>query len=275
MSKFSGKCDLYDHMMMLKTQQKGNVYVSDEWECFNEFKRKTKGVLYQHYKVRVTINNQKFVSEHCKDFAFVTHTISKPDKRSKSGEKNYTYYTYEYYNRQYNSLQELNKHGVYITVEVHFDTLLDLIPYYPYIITCMFSDNEKETVFISNESFVRSEFYEGLQYGYISQLNYNKVLQEHYKQVVLRYFNPIGREITETISLDKNTDLHNIQLSNAIDYQWQVDVIRDHRSSIWSYPQIVDADRGIIDISMVWPNESMDSITIKYVKQCIFERYEE
>jgi hypothetical protein len=139
----------------------------------------------------------------------------------------------------------------------------------------MFSDNEKETVFISNESFVRSEFYEGLQYGYISQLNYNRVLQEHYKQVVLRYFNPIGREITETILLDKNTDLHNIQLSNAIDYQWQVDVIRDHRSSIWSYPQIVDADKGIIDVSMVWPNEVVDSITIKYVKQGIFERYGE
>lgn len=251
MSKFSGKCDLYDHMMMLVSHQKGNVYVSDEYECFNEFKRRTQGKLYQHYLIKVTTNNQNFVAEHCPHFSINTHTVSKPDKRSKSGKKDYTTYTYEYYNKKYNTLQELNKHGVYITIEIKFNTLLDLIPYYPYIITCMFSDKEKSTVYISNESFVRSEFKSGLQYGYISQLNYAKILQEHYKQVILRYFDPAGREITETVTLTPDVDLKAIQLSHPIDYQWDVEVVRDYKSSIWSSPKILDADKGIIDASMV------------------------
>lgn len=269
MSKFSGKCDLYDHMMMLVTRESGNCYVSDELECFEEFKKRTKGILYQHHKILVTEQNQNFVKDHCDGFVINTHTISKPDKRLKEGQKICEYYSYEYYGKQYKTLKELNKHGVYITTEIKFTTLLDLIPYYPYIITCMFSDKDSSKVIISNESFVKTEFKSHLQYGYISGLDYNKVLQNHYKDVVLRYFNPDGRYVTETIDIKPDIDLTHIQLGHAIDYQWDIEVIRDHYATIWCSPKIVDADAGIIDISQVWPNTSIPSITLKYVKKNI------
>ena len=43
---------------------------------------------------------------------------------------------------------------MYITVEIKFATLLDLIPYYPYIISICYSDKDKEIVYISTTSEV-------------------------------------------------------------------------------------------------------------------------
>jgi hypothetical protein len=56
MSKFSGKCDLYDHVMMEKTYpdpNNKNILVSDELECFEIFKKRTGGILCQSRKVKL------------------------------------------------------------------------------------------------------------------------------------------------------------------------------------------------------------------------------
>ena len=56
MSRFSGKCDLFDHMCMEKHRtkdgsdkkedlEKASVLYSDPVECFEIFKKKTGGVL--------------------------------------------------------------------------------------------------------------------------------------------------------------------------------------------------------------------------------------
>ena len=57
MSKFSGKCDLYDHIMMEKTypdSKNPNILISNELECFEIFKKRTGGKLYQHLKIELT-----------------------------------------------------------------------------------------------------------------------------------------------------------------------------------------------------------------------------
>lgn len=197
MSKFSGKCDLYDHMMMKKLTpsiDNPNLLVSDELECFEEFKKRTKGILYQHHKIIVTEQNQNFVKDHCDAFIINTHTITKPDKRLKEGQKICEYYSYEYYGKHYQTLKELNKHGVYITTEIKFTTLLDLIPYYPYIISSSCSTNDTEHIIISNQSYPESRLNEMLANSYLPCIDYKKILQNHYIDIFKSYHKQILEE---------------------------------------------------------------------------------
>ena len=261
MSKFSGKCDLYDHIMMQKQYQSEtnpNVYVSDEMECFELFKKATGGVIYQDVKVTVSELNQELVSELCDYFHY--HPVP---KKSALGKQKFTY---RYFGKEM-SLKELNKRGVYVSIPIHFKTLLDIIPYYPYIITCAISNNGKQRITISSKSYVDMQAREHLTYGHLPCIDYKRFLQEHYIEVVTRYFNPEveGRKITKTFNIKPNSDLSNFRIYEALDTNWNIEVVRDKHSWIYSSPKIIDADKGIIDISQVWPNEQLTSITLTYV----------
>lgn len=218
MSRFSGKCDLCDHIMgtagwydkngkPVKIGDPGvGALYSDEYRDFLEFKKRTGGVLHQHKVLTVTPWNHEEAVKLCPELEVIEHKKIVSDKRQKSGQREDVYYTYKYWGKEY-TLKELNKHKVYITIDIHFDTLLDLIPYYPYIVYMSACNDGKETVFISDQSFVDEEADDHLEHGYYSDFwqYYKKQLQEHYQEIVLRYYNPTGREIKENITFMKET----------------------------------------------------------------------
>lgn len=261
MSMFSGKCDLYDHIGGLAGwyDRDGNpvkmgdgcgAYYSDEYKDFLEFKKRTGGVLHQHKKVKVTEWNQNEVAEKLPEqFEIIAHAKTIPDKRHKSGEKTVTTYTYKYWGKEYKSLHELNKHGVYITLDIHFDTILDLIPYYPYLVSAACCDKDKQTVFITSQSFVDSERDERYERGCFTDSWewYHKKLQEHYKDIVLKYFNPTGREHVEEVEFGENGigyTIYPIDENFRVEWRWADGTIHTH----WTSPKVLDKS-GMIQMS--------------------------
>lgn len=286
MSIFSGKCDLYDHIMgqggwydksghPVKFGDKDvSVYCSDEYRDFLAFKKKTGGVLHQHKEIKVDEYNQDLVAELCDGFEIVKVITQTKDKRTKNGIREDVSYTYKYYGKEY-TLKELNKHGVFITIDIHFKTMLDLIPYYPYIVTSCCSHDGKETVYISDESFVISERDRALQYGYKSLMweYYAKVLQDHYRDIVLRYFDPMNREEVEFVEFDENRQA---VLNNPIDENFDVEWFFEdgQKRPHWTSPIVVDADKGIIEISEEDYNNYLGkSADVYYVKKVEFGVY--
>lgn len=260
MSTFSGKCDLYDHIMMEKHRtadgsddpqklKEAQVLYSDELECFEIFKQKTGGVIHQHKLITVTEQNQMMVAEKCDQFEVIEYFDEVPDKRKKGGYRTIVTYTYRYWGRDYDTLKELNKHGVYITIDIHFNTILDLIPYYPYIIAMSYGSKDSEYVVISKKSFVLQERDEMYDYGYDSKMweGYNKKLQDHYREIVLRYFNPEGREHIEELTFDENRQA---KVSKPIDENFTVEWYWDSEPKThWSSPKVVDYEKGLIEMS--------------------------
>lgn len=264
MSVFSGKCDLYDHIggcggwydangnPTTMGDNKTNVYKSDEYRDFLAFKKRTNGTLHQHKKIEVTDYNLKFVKEHCEWFDFTKHFIVVDDKRKKDGYREKEFYTYKYWGKEYTSLKELNKRGVYITIDIHFNTILDLIPYYPYIVsssaTTTNEDGTKSSyIIISKESFPMRERDEFIQNGWNSSWeSYARRLQNHYREIVLKYFNPEGREHIEELTFDEN---RRAKTSKPIDENFTVEwffdgEVKTHLTS----PYVIDYNSGEIEM---------------------------
>ena len=280
MSMYSGKYDLADHIGGLggwfnkegKPVEFGDkdtsVYFSDEYRDFLAFKKKTGGVLHQHIKVEVTNWNLEFVKEHCDMFHYDEYFDEVPDKRKKYGYKTVVTYTYYYWNKEYTSLKELNKHGVYITIDIHFNTLLDLLPYYPYTISISYCDKGEEVIYISNQSFVIKERNELLGNGYESMWEYyNKQLQDHYREIVLKYYNPEGREIIEELTFDKDKRAFT---SKPIDENFYVEWYfnEGEKNAHWENPIVVDYDKG--EIEMGGPDYTTflpHTMKVKYVEK--------
>ena len=258
MSSYSGKCDLADHIFGLGGfyDRNGNpvkmgdpnvgAYYADEYRDFLAFKKQTGGVIHQHKVIAVTPWNHEEVKKLCPQFEAIPHCRIVPDKRQKSGKREEQYYTYKYWGKEYKNEKELNKHGVYITVDIHFDTLLDLIPYYPYIV----SMSSGGTVFISGQSFVDEELDDHLEHGWYSDFwqHYKKDLQDHYRQVVLRYFNPEGREHVEEVTFDEmglGKVSKPIDENFELEWRWPDDKMHSH----WTSPKIKDAKEGLVEMS--------------------------
>jgi len=258
MSRYSGKCDLYDHIAGCggwfdrngKPVKFGDpdvhCYYSDEWLDFLAFKKLTGGVLHQHKKIKLTPWNHEEVKKLCPEFDYQEHIRVIPDKRVKSGQREEKYLTYTYWNKEY-TLKELNKRGIYITIDIKFDTLLDLIPYYPYIVSMSCSNNGKQTVYIAQESFVDEERDGHLEHGYYSDFwqYYKKQLQKHYQEVVLEYFNPTGREIEEDITFYPETDDNKIKYIGRTLYpiDENIEVKWITNKTHWTSPKVVDEYR--------------------------------
>lgn len=279
MSIFSGKCDLYDTLMMqhFRTAEgsdkkedldKARVYYSDEYECFNEFKEATNGTLYQHKKIDVNLDNQDMVASMCKNFEVIELPLEPNQRKPRN--------TYKYYDKEYKSLKEINKKGVYITLEIHFNTILNLIPYYPYIVSAMFSNEDQKIVYISDEPYTIEERDNMLKIGYVGSLGmyeyYTKQLQEHYIEVVQRYYtpNPNALEYEEVEFEDKSfADEYIGKLRNKIDPRFPIkwcweengkEVVKNH----WSDPEIVDYEKGIIKANKYDIEQYGNKMVIKY-----------
>lgn len=275
MSQFSGKCDLYDHISgcggwfdrdgnPVKFGQEGvSCYYSDEMLDFLAFKKATNGVLHQHKKITLTNYNHEDVKKLCPQFDYVEHIKVVLDKRQKSGQREEKYLTYTYYGKEY-TLKELNKKGIWITIDIKFNTLLDLIPYYPYIVSASCGG----TVYISEQSYVDEERDDHLEHGWYSDFwqYYKKELQEHYKEVVLEYYNPTGRQVKEDLMVYEEDGKLVVKTTYAIDDAWAIKVDRTKHSCIYSSPKIIS--ERLIDVSNIWPGEVKpgENLPIEYVK---------
>lgn len=281
MSRYSGCCDLYDHISGLggwfdkdgKPVKFGKAsrYYSDEMLDFIEFKRQTGGVIHQHKKVTVSEWNQEDVKNHCPGFNFTKHVRKIPDNRCKDKFREETYYTYTYYGKEYTSLKELNKENVYITIDIHFNTLLDLIPYYPYIVSACShnSDSSPESyVFISEKPYPIKQRDERLKTGGLidySFQRYQRDLNEHFRDVVLEYYNPAGREQTESLTVYEENGRKFVRPSKEIDTAWKITVALTKHDYIFKSPEW-DETCKVVDVTGVWPDlEAGERITITYI----------
>lgn len=283
MSKFSGRCDLYDHIggmggwydrdgNPVKFGQEGiGAYYSDELQDFREFKRRTGGVIYQHkYIKNVDEWNQDLIAKKCPNFKVIKHIDKITDKRKKDGYREAVSYTYEYWGKEYTQ-KEISKRGVYITVEIHFDTLLDIIKYYPYLVSACCSNEDKMTVYISNESFVDEEYEEHLNHGWDSNMkaHYDKELAEHYLEVVKEYYLKDLDERETFISLAGGFDYeddryvyfktkYKIDDLHKAEWSFSDDIIRTH----WDDPKIVDEY-----------TIKVDKVNLEYMKDAIKDEH--
>lgn len=277
MSQVSGKADLLDHISGLggwydkegnpvKFGQEGvGCYYSDIMQDFEAFKKRTGGVIHQHIKVKVTEWNQDYVKEHCKGFYFEMHLKTVDDKRYKEGKRAVCYYIYKYYGKEYKNLKELNKHGVYITKDITFKTILDLVPYFPYIVTICGSDDEGEYVVVSKESYVEEEFKKNTWDSSDNMCNcYRHYLSELTKEIVLRYFSDYKeRTIEQDFKVEKENDKYIVHLEKPIDYNFEIELIT-RGESIWSSPEQID--EYTLDVSNTYFDiDKRSTIKIKYV----------
>jgi len=288
MSKFSGKSDLADYIAGMGGwydqdsnpvkfgQDHVNVYYSDEMKDFDAFKKKTGGVLHQHYRIKVDEHNFKFVKEHCPKFDYYEEKNLAKDKRTKSGEREIKYYRFKYWGQEYSSFKEINKRGVYITTEIHFNTILDLIKYYPYIVTAACGGE----VFISNHSCVDKTHEENLQYGHEGlKKYYDEELAKHYFEICRDYLCYKLEERTKIIpinyltkKLEADSNYYLFVGPDKIDYNHPIEYVRKNGKNylFWSQPKYYD--NSIIELSVQdvenFLKEDIKNVEvkIKYVK---------
>ena len=278
MSFASGKCDLFDTMSGMggwfdkngnpvKMGQEGvGVYYSDSMRDFEAFKKETNGVIYQHIKVKVDEWNQEYVKEHCPGFDFTKHIEIREDKRCKEGKKEYYYYTYTYYGKEYKNLKELNQHGVYITKSIYFDNILELIPYFPYIVTAMGYSEGKAHVVVSDRSYAdkcfREHNWEGVEQSFY---HYRKELAQFTRDIILEYFGDYKeRTIDQEFKVEKDNNKYIVHLEKPVDYNFDIELPREAAEHIWSYPKIID-DNTLDVTKTFFDIDKRDKIRIKYV----------
>lgn len=281
MSVYSGKCDLADLVFgqggyfdkdgkSVKFGDNVGAYYSDEWLDFLAFRKKTGGVLYQHKNIKVNSYNAEEVKKHCKEFDYKENKTRVPDKRSKTGYREVISYIYTYYGKEYTEKELNNKGGVYITVEIHFDTLLELLPYYPYLTSAVVSGGDKTTVYISDRSFVEQEFDDLVKHGLVgnSRNYYNQELAKHYAEVALEYYNPAGHEISEEVVFDSDgvgytSKKINDRFKLNFDMDWLLN--KNGHCSHWTSPKIIGENK--IQISKQDLEGNVGAIAkIKYVE---------
>lgn len=186
MSKFSGKCDLYDHVYMI-----GNSGDKTELELFNEFKEATNGVLYQHIKVPIDKNNFDNLVESEKatygDKYDLKYCLGKDNEGN-----------YYYYGKKFRSIKTLAKNfDYYMRKEIHFEKFIDLIKYYPYLISMSSSYKDDDgkrhsTIYITNDSYIDIHENEMLVWSLHSKHKiydyYRNELINEYIRVVKEYY---------------------------------------------------------------------------------------
>ena len=278
MSRFSSKFDLFDFMSGMGGwfDRDGNlvkdicsgpgVLYSDAMRDFEAFKKSTGGVIHQHIKVKVDEWNQDYVKSHCPGFDFIKHTEVREDKRCKEGKKEYYYYTYTYFNKEYKNLKELNKHGVYVTKDIHFNTILDLIPFFPYIVSVAAKDKDSTTVFISDRSYVDKCFREHNWGGAEQSADYYRhELAEFTKAIVLEYFaDYTERTVDQEFNVEKVDDKYIVHLEKPVDYNFKIELPRAEDISIWSTPKMID--EYTLDVTHTYFDiNKRPTIRIKYV----------
>ena len=270
MSRLSGVCDLYDHISFEKMYDHGGYSTSDLLECFEIFKKKTGGVIYQHHQVKhIDRNNCEALAKVCPELEVIKTSKTVPDKRAKNGEKEIVEYQYKYYDKLYTE-KEINKKTIFVTTEIRFDNLLELMPYLPYEITASCCSEGKEHIIIANESEPDREFKQHIQHGYVSDLtnHYGKALAELYLKVCERYFLYKLDERTKTIPVTfvmsaNNGEEYYVYVKEPIDYMHDIEYVwpdgKPHEH--WTSPKMKDEHVVILS------KTDVESLQAKYLAE--------
>lgn len=271
-----GKYDLYDHICMEKMHHQdpdnpNSPLVSDIMECFDVFKERTGGILYQHYKVEVNDFNKFQIEKKCPFLNIIGHKSIKEDKRYKDSKKEIITYSYKYYDKEYSSLKELNKKGVYVTREIKFDNIFELIPYFPYITAAMSYHDDKEYIFISKESYIDKCFERDMitSSDNADECNhyYRKNLANITRDIVLKYFSDYKkRTIQEELDVFKTDNGYVVYPTKDVDYNFEIKVV-DNNDDLKLYsltPTIIN--KHCLDVSETYFDiDKRDKIVVKYV----------
>ena len=263
MSQLSGKCDLLDAIFGMGGYYNASTkepvefgdedcrcYTSDLLQDFEAFKKQTNGVIYQHKRIELQSwfrdEQFNFIKEHCKGFDF-TH-LSEEGKSVKISDYNFTYFDKQY------SFRELKKKGVWIEAPIHFNTLLDLLPYLSHIVSC----GGFHHYVITDESYVdehRNESICDFAHDDIMFNHYKKDLADLYMKVCQNYFlykleerkmfNYIDDGVTETDELGN----YLIHTTYPIDYMHDLEYVWDDKQSHchWTSPKMIDEHTIMID----------------------------
>ena len=171
MSMLTGKCDLYDEIYMIGGEGK------TEEEAFDDFLRRTGGVIYMSKQAEVTDRNEDLL------ISMTNGVLSKaPD-----GKRHH----YVYMGTLYRSLKAVNRFGgVFIRVPLHFSSELELLPYYGHLVSSMMSSSEDEQVCITEEPYPlitdQELLYYGIDNGFAHMATYMKMLAEETESMVRR-----------------------------------------------------------------------------------------
>lgn len=201
MSMYSGKCDLFDVMSM---------YGADELEAFHKFKELTNGILYQRRKVTVTKTNRDWVKAHTKQFDWANGI-------------------YHYWGVEYKGLRALNKAGVCVDVPLTYTTLLDLIPYYPYIVVEQYTDNKQLCIFLSRKSYVETLISDEINNSGLKEPNlwvadfYKSKLQAHYAEVCQNYIFKNLSTRTHWLLIEADMRLKRVDEGYLVETAFEVD----------------------------------------------------
>ena len=270
MSVVSGKADLLDHIYMEKQypvnpNNPHSPLVSDLMECFKIFKTKTGGVIYQHEEVDVNVLNQFLVEKMCDKFKIIEHKVKKVDNRYKDKCKEHIYYTYKYWDKEYKTLKELNKKGVYITKEITFNYLEDLIPYFPYVIAFASCDENSETIVIANESEPEERNREHIKFGIQPDNYYQHQLARCTRQVILDYYSDYKeRTVEDWFEVEIKDNKKIVHLPSAIDRNWDVKVSTKGNGEI-STPIIIDDKTIDVSECYLFDLDTAKEVYVKYV----------
>ena len=150
--------------------------------------------------------------------------------------------------------------------------MLDIIPYYPYVVAMANMAPDHSEVYISSVSEVIEQRNAGIKCGVDPTFweYYAKRLQDHYKTVVLRYFIPEGEQIEE-IEFD---DEGNGKTKYPINYNLDVDFADDDDINIhYSDVKVLDYNQGLIKVHKFDLPKRSNKLKIKYYKKPEFKLY--
>lgn len=168
MSKFSGKCDFYDHIFMRTDRE-------NEIDAFNEFKDKTGGII--HIQTPLIFKNKTDVLKEIE-------RLNDPGKLRYDEDKK----LFVYYGREFKSAAALNKVGYNYLRDIKFEDPIDLIQYYPYLISMSCCSKDTEFVVLSSEPYPVSQYKENKCFTDRSLKWYNDALKAEFIRVVKTYY---------------------------------------------------------------------------------------
>ena len=128
----------------------------------------------------------------CPEFKVLSHTVTLKDKRYKEGKKEKTFYTYSFRGKEYTTLDKLNKEHIYILRKIYFDNIVELIPYFPYIIACSSHSKDEEHIIISRKSYIEQIYDSNLEFGSTHPDDFNHIYRKRLaditKEIILKEF---------------------------------------------------------------------------------------
>jgi hypothetical protein len=208
--------------------------------------------LHQERKVLVTESNLDDICKINIQLSYSNHTI---EKQNAKGEiKEVLQKSYRYWDKEYDSLKKLNKHGVYVMIDIPFETIFDLIPYYPYVIACHYWSKEKEMVILAHDSFVDETIDERLASGWFNEDSIS--FQWHYKQELAEHTHEVAKELDKNLAsrydvinlhstqLTKDGEYYLVKTDYPVDYNHKIDWLdasmEKHQHTHWTSPAYRD-----------------------------------